>query len=238
MIIMENLNKEWKRIFEAEMSKTYFKELLDFLEREYAERQVFPEKEKIFNAFNLTPYEKVKVVIIGQDPYHDDGQAHGLAFSVRPGVKKPPSLRNIFKELADDAGCSIPAHGSLVHWAEQGVLLLNTVLTVRAHEPNSHSGKGWEKFTDSVIQNLNSSKEGVIFVLWGRNAEKKTVLINTGKHHVITSTHPSPLSASRGFFGSAPFSKINSILRQNGRKEIDWEIPELNDDFNDLPLFQ
>jgi len=238
MIIMKNLNTDWKSIFEKEVKKTYFKELLTFLENELKNHKVFPKQKDIFNAFNLTPYEHVKVVIIGQDPYHDDGQAHGLAFSVKPGVKKPPSLRNIFKELSNDIGCTIPDHGSLTHWAKQGVLLLNTVLTVRAHNANSHAGKGWEQFTDSVITRLNDDKKGLIFVLWGKNAEKKVNLVNRDKHKVLISAHPSPLSASRGFFGSSPFSKINSILIENGEKSIDWQITNSEETFKDLPLFQ
>ena len=181
----------------------------------------------MFSALKLTPYDQVSVLIVGQDPYHDDGQAHGLAFSVPPGVKPPPSLVNIFKELHDDLGCRIPNNGYLVPWAMQGVLLLNTVLTVRAHSPNSHKGKGWEKFTDAVIRKVVEKSDPVVFVLWGGNAQKKRTLIEGGGHVVIESAHPSPLSARNGFFGSRPFSKINAALRAAGKTEIDWQLPDV-----------
>jgi uracil-DNA glycosylase len=169
----------------------------------------------------------VKVLILGQDPYHDDNQAHGLCFSVRPGVKPPPSLKNIFRELHDDVGFRIPSNGYLVPWAEQGILLLNAVLTVRAHQANSHKGKGWEVFTDAIIETVASKKDPVIFILWGSYAQKKTQLIDTARHIIISSAHPSPLSANRGFFGSRPFSQINKALQDNGNQPIDWQLPDL-----------
>jgi len=237
MLSIKSLPNTWKEKLNNEFKKEYFRDLSSFLENEMKHFQVFPCKDEIFNAFHLTPYKKVKVVILGQDPYHDDNQAHGLAFSVKHGIKKPPSLRNIFKELSNDIGCTIPNHGCLDYWAKQGVLLLNTVLTVRAHKANSHSGKGWEIFTDSVIKHLDENKKNLIFVLWGKNAEKKTTLINPSKHSLLISAHPSPLSASRGFLGSSPFSKINLILKKNGQDPIDWQILDHMDDYKDLPLF-
>jgi uracil-DNA glycosylase len=181
----------------------------------------------IYAALHLTGYEDTKAVILGQDPYHGPGQAHGLSFSVKPGVPAPPSLQNIFKELHDDLGCYIPNNGYLVKWAEQGVLLLNTVLTVRAHEANSHRGKGWEQFTDRVISLLNEREKPVVFILWGAPAQQKARFIDTSRHCVIRSPHPSPLSAHRGFFGSRPFSKANRFLREHGIEEIDWQIPNI-----------
>jgi uracil-DNA glycosylase len=176
---------------------------------------------------NLTSYQDTSVVILGQDPYHGAGQAHGLSFSVKPGVKQPPSLKNIFKELHDDLGCEIPNHGYLVKWAEQGVLMLNTVLTVRESKPNSHKGKGWENFTDQVIKALNEREQPVVFLLWGRHAQEKKNLITNERHHIIESAHPSPFAARKGFFGTKPFSKANQLLKEMGRKEIDWQIPAL-----------
>ncbi len=184
-------------------------------------------KEDIFNALEYTSYENTKVVILGQDPYHGPNQAHGLSFSVQPGIKTPPSLLNMYKELRDEYGYDIPNNGYLVKWAEQGVLLLNTVLTVRQGEANSHKGKGWEHFTDRVIELLNEREKPVIFILWGRHAQAKKKLITNTKHHIIESVHPSPLSARRGFFGSKPYSKVNTILANMGEREIDWEIPNL-----------
>jgi len=188
---------------------------------------VFPPETEVFSALHLTPVEKVSVLILGQDPYHDDNQAHGLCFSVRPGVPIPPSLLNIFKELKNDVGCKMPNNGYLTHWAEQGVLLLNAVLTVQAHQANSHKDRGWETFTDAVIQAVNAKTDPVVFVLWGANARKKISLIDQSRHIVIESPHPSPLSAHRGFFGSRPFSRINTALRAAGKAEIDWQIPDL-----------
>ena len=216
---------DWYPFLVEEFKKDYMVSLDTFLSKEYLEKEVFPPKEDIFNAFYLTSLKKVKVVIIGQDPYHGDNQAHGLGFSVRKDVKIPPSLRNIYKELNSDLGLNIPLHGYLNKWAEQGVLLLNTILTVQAHEAASHQKKGWEQFTDEVVRVINRERENVIFVLWGNFAQKKALkLIDTKKHHIIKSAHPSPLSASRGFVGSKPFSKINKFIKDNQKKPIDWEI--------------
>lgn len=221
------LSGTWKEILSTEFEKEYFKKLNLFLEDEYNNYEVFPKRERIFEAFNLTPFEDVKVVIIGQDPYHGDGQAHGLAFSVMPGIKTPPSLKNIYKELNSEYGCYIPDNGYLVKWAKQGVLMLNTSLTVRAHEANSHSKKGWEKFTDAAIKAISERRESVVFVLWGNNAKKKVKLIDSDKHMVIEGVHPSPLSASRGFFGCNHFRMINEFLQEKGYSEIDWQIENL-----------
>jgi len=217
----------WRPILIEETRKPYFQDLQHFVAEQRQQITVFPPDAEVFAALHLTPIEQVKVLILGQDPYHDDGQAHGLCFSVRPGIAIPPSLLNIFKELRSDLGCKMPNNGYLTHWAEQGVLLLNTVLTVQAHQANSHQGKGWEVFTDAVIAAVNAKTDPVVFVLWGANARKKLALINTNRHIVIESPHPSPLSAHRGFFGSRPFSRINAALRDAGKTEIDWQIPEL-----------
>lgn len=217
----------WRPILIEETRKSYFKDLQRFVTEQRQQVTVFPPDGEVFTALHLTPIEQVRVLILGQDPYHDDGQAHGLCFSVRPGIAIPPSLLNIFKELRSDLGCKMPNNGYLTHWAEQGVLLLNTVLTVQAHQANSHHGKGWETFTDAVIAAVNAKTEPVVFVLWGANARKKLALIDTSRHAVIESPHPSPLSAHRGFFGSRPFSKINAALRKAGKAEIDWQIPDL-----------
>ena len=215
----------WQQVLAGETEQPYWSELNAFLEAERAAHTVFPPEEDVFTALSATPYADVKVLVVGQDPYHDVGQAHGLAFSVRPGVKAPPSLRNIFKELASDVGCTPPGHGSLIHWAQQGVLLLNTVLTVRAHLANSHKGRGWERFTDAVISAVSAKPEPVVFVLWGAHAQKKLALIDAARHTVIQSAHPSPLSAKAGFFGSRPFSQINAALEASGQAPIDWCIP-------------
>jgi len=217
----------WQPILAAESKKPYFYKLAQFLAEERRTHMVFPPAPEVFSALALTPYERVRVLLLGQDPYHDDNQAHGLAFSVRPGVPIPPSLLNIFKELRDDLGCRIPNNGYLVHWAEQGILLLNAVLTVRAHTPNSHKNKGWEQFTDAIIQAVGAKNEQVVFVLWGGYAQKKLNLIDAERHMVVQSAHPSPLSARNGFFGSRPFSRINVALREVGQTEIDWQIPDL-----------
>ena len=217
----------WQAVVGGESDNPYFPELEAFLDGERAGHKVFPPEGEVFAALELTPYENVNVLIVGQDPYHDDGQAHGLAFSVRPGVRPPPSLVNIFKELRDDLGCGVPNNGFLVPWAEQGVLLLNTVLTVRAHSPASHKSKGWEKFTDAVIREVGEKTDRVVFVLWGAHAQKKKKLIAGDGHVVIESAHPSPLSARNGFFGSRPFSKVNAALRAAGKPEIDWRLPDL-----------
>ena len=217
----------WKAQLAEEISKPYYQQLKKFVEEEREKHQVFPPEKEVFNALVHTPYDKVKVLLLGQDPYHDDGQAHGLCFSVRPGVRPPPSLVNIFKELKSDLGCRIPNNGCLTPWADQGVLLLNAVLTVRAHEPNSHKGKGWETFTDEIIRKVGEKKEVVVFILWGAYAQKKIALIDTDRHVILKSAHPSPLSAKNGFFGSKPFSKTNAALQEEGRGEIDWQLPDV-----------
>jgi uracil-DNA glycosylase len=221
------LKNDWAPLLEEEFEKPYYLKLRAFLKKEYMTRTIYPNMYDIFNALHYTPFSKVKAVILGQDPYHGPNQAHGLSFSVKPGVEPPPSLKNIFAELHNDLGCPIPDHGCLIPWAEQGVLLLNTVLTVREGQPNSHRGMGWEIFTDRVIEVLNQREEPVVYILWGSAAQSKVSLIDTSKHYIIRSPHPSPLSAHRGFFGSRPFSKTNAILRQLGLEEIDWEIPKL-----------
>ena len=217
----------WRSLLQEETESPYFQKLSSFVEQERAQRTIFPPEPDVFTALRLTPFEQVRIVILGQDPYHNDDQAHGLAFSVRPGVHPPPSLMNIFRELKSDVGFCIPNNGCLVPWAAQGVLLLNTVLTVRAHEANSHHGKGWETFTDRIIQLVSARPEPAIFVLWGNPAQKKQTLIDAGQNTILTTPHPSPLSASRGFFGSRPFSQINSLLRQLGQPEIDWQLPDI-----------
>jgi uracil-DNA glycosylase len=216
------LPKSWRSVVGDELAKPYFEKLAAFVADERRRHKVFPPEDEVFTALELTPYDRVRVLILGQDPYHDDGQAHGLAFSVRPGVPFPPSLANIFRELESDVGCARPKSGSLVPWARRGVLLLNAVLTVRAHEPNSHKGKGWEKFTDAVIRAVSEKEERVVFVLWGGYAQKKRDLVDTSRHAIIESAHPSPLSARRGFFGSRPFSKTNALLADANEPAIDW----------------
>jgi uracil-DNA glycosylase len=224
---MKKLPASWQPILADELKKPYFEELKEFVDEERKHHKVFPPENEVFSALELTPYDNVNVLLLGQDPYHDDGQAHGLCFSVKPGVPAPPSLVNTYKELESDVGCTVPNNGYLVPWAEQGVLMLNAVLTVRAHSPNSHKNKGWEKFTDAVIKKVNDKKDPVVFVLWGGYAQKKLKLIDTDRHTVIQSAHPSPLSAKSGFFGSRCFSAINEALRANGKPEIDWQIPDL-----------
>ncbi|WP_409252304.1 uracil-DNA glycosylase [Bacillus sp. SCS-153A] len=216
------LQNDWADVLETELEKPYYVKLQKYLEEEYETEKVFPEKKNIFNALNSTSFYDTKVVLLGQDPYHGEGQAHGLSFSVEKDVKIPPSLRNIYKELHDDIGCGIPSHGNLSKWTSQGVLLLNTVLTVREGQAHSHKGKGWETFTDKVIEHLNHREKPVVFMLWGRPAQEKLKLIDSKKHFVIQSPHPSPLSARKGFFGSKPFSRANEWLKKNGEKEIDW----------------
>ena len=222
------LKNDWEPLLQEEFEKPYYKSLREFLKEEYRTRIVYPKPDEIFNALHYTDYDDVKVVILGQDPYHGPNQAQGLSFSVNPGVRIPPSLKNMFKELHDDLGCHIPNHGSLVKWAEQGVLLLNTVLTVRQGEPNSHKGKGWETFTDRVIQLLNEREKPVVFVLWGKHAQAKAPLITNSHHYIIEAPHPSPFSANRGFFGSKPYSKVNAFLQSVHETEIDWEIPDIS----------
>ncbi len=222
-----NFKNDWKEALTLEFEKPYFKELSEFLNEEYNSGQIFPPKEDIFNAFNYTPLKEVKVLIIGQDPYHDLNQAHGLAFSVGIGEKIPPSLRNIFKELKDDLGYEIPNHGYLKAWADQGVLLLNTVLTVRAHEANSHKDRGWEKFTDAVIREINKQNRPMVIILWGKPAQSKGSMLNNPNHLILKAPHPSPLSAYRGFFGSKPFSQCNEFLKDHGLEPINWELPNI-----------
>lgn len=218
------IEESWKTILLDEFNKDYFKSLKRFLQKEKQKYSVYPKGEEIFSAFNFTPFNKVKVVILGQDPYHGEEQAHGLSFSVSDGIKPPPSLKNIFKELASDMQLPIAKSGNLTSWATQGVLLLNATLTVRAKEAGSHQNKGWENFTDAVISNLSEKKESVIFLLWGRFAKNKTILIDSQKHHILTAAHPSPLSAHNGFFGCKHFSKTNEILSKNGFTEIKWRL--------------
>jgi uracil-DNA glycosylase len=221
------LPKSWQQVLAPEFEKPYFKTLETFLTEERKTQKIFPPEEEVFSAFTLTPYENVNVFLLGQDPYHDDNQAHGLCFSVRPKIKVPPSLVNMYKELQSDVDFKIPNHGYLVDWAKQGMLMLNAVLTVRAHTPNSHKDKGWETFTDAVIQSVAAKKEPVIFVLWGAYAQKKKKLIDTNRHIIIESAHPSPLSARNGFFGSKPFSKINEALKENGKPVIRWQLEDI-----------
>ncbi|AYW45457.1 uracil-DNA glycosylase [Tetragenococcus koreensis] len=220
------IKNSWQDILADEFQKPYYRDLHEFLKQEYATQKIHPDMYHIFEALQITPYEKVKVVILGQDPYHGPNQAHGLSFSVQPGVKVPPSLQNIYKELQSDLGISPVNHGYLVSWAEQGVLLLNTVLTVREGQAYSHRGKGWERLTDKVIEKLNERQDPVVFILWGKPAQKKISMIDTAKHVIIKSVHPSPLSANRGFFGSQPFSKANNALMALGKTPIDWQLPQ------------
>lgn len=221
---MVHLGNSWDTVLAGEFQSDSYQRLRVFLKEEYRTQTIYPPMEDIFQALRLTPYENANVVILGQDPYHGPGQAHGLAFSVRPGIQPPPSLRNIYKELADDLGCTIPDHGYLVDWAKQGVLLLNTALTVRAGQANSHRGKGWEDLTDSIIRHLNLREQPVVFLLWGANARAKVPLITNPLHLVLCAPHPSPLSAFQGFFGCKHFSRTNTFLRQCGLPEIDWQI--------------
>ncbi|WP_080843782.1 uracil-DNA glycosylase [Cytobacillus gottheilii] len=221
------VQNDWQEILKAEMEKPYFQQLIEFIEKEYEQETIYPPKQDIFNSLNDTAFADTKVVLLGQDPYHGPGQAHGLSFSVKPGVKIPPSLRNMYKELENDLGIQPANNGYLVKWAQQGVLMLNTVLTVREGEAYSHRGKGWEQFTDEIIKKLNEREEPVIFILWGKPAQEKMKLLNLEKHQVITSPHPSPLSARRGFFGSRPFSKVNALLKAQGQKEIHWKIDDI-----------
>lgn len=216
------IEPSWKRALAAEWDKPYFKSLTDFVRAEYGTKQCFPPARRIFAAFDACPFEDVKVVILGQDPYHDVGQANGLSFSVNPGMPLPRSLVNIFRELHDDIGCPMPVDGDLSRWARQGVLMLNSTLTVEAHRPTSHNGRGWEEFTDEVIMHLAQDREHLVFILWGSYAARKCAFIDRNRHCVITSPHPSPLSASRGFFGSKPFSRANDYLVAHGLTPINW----------------
>lgn len=216
------IEEGWEEVLSKEFNEPYFEKLTDFVKNEYKNHKIFPPLGELFSAFDLCPFNKVKVVIIGQDPYHGPGQAHGLCFSVRNGVKFPPSLRNIFKEINADLGTAVPQSGDLTHWATQGVLLLNATLTVRAHQAGSHQGKGWEQFTDAAINAISEQKEKVVFLLWGAYAQRKGQVIDKSKHLVLESVHPSPLSASRGFFGNHHFSRANHYLVENGKSPIEW----------------
>ena len=218
------IEESWKKVLAEEFEKPYFAELVGFVKSAYRNGVVYPPPGKIFNAFNRTPFDKVKVVILGQDPYHGDNQAHGLCFSVNPGVEIPPSLRNIYQELHDDLGCYIPDNGYLKKWADQGVLLLNTVLTVRAHAAFSHKDHGWEQFTDAIIRAVDAEDRPLVFLLWGRPAQMKAEMLHSRRHLVLTAPHPSPLSAYRGFFGCRHFSRTNDFLRASGVEPVDWQI--------------
>ena len=224
---MSEISNDWLPAVNAEFKKPYYKELYKFVKEEYSKNVVFPPSEDIFNALHLTPLKDVKVLILGQDPYHNFNQAHGLCFSVLPGNDTPPSLVNIYKELQDDLGCYIPNNGYLVKWAEQGVLMLNTVLTVRAHQANSHAGHGWEQFTDAIIEAVNKEDRPIVYMLWGSPAQRKASMLNNPKHLILKAPHPSPLSAYRGFFGCKHFSKCNEFLEKNGIEPIDWQIENI-----------
>ncbi len=224
---MAAISNDWLPVFQGEFRKPYYKQLYQTVMKEYNTRKIYPAPDDIFNAFQLTPFHKVKAVILGQDPYHGEGQAHGLCFSVKPDVEIPPSLVNIYQELHDDCGFYIPDNGYLTKWAEQGVLLLNTVLTVRAHQANSHRGIGWEEFTDAAIRRLNEEDRPIVFILWGRPAQMKKSMLTNPNHLILEAPHPSPLSAYRGFFGSKPFSKTNEFLEAHGVEPIDWQIENL-----------
>lgn len=224
---MVNFGNDWDEVFKGEFEKEYYLRLRDFLKEEYFHQDkyaIYPSMYDIFNALKATPFHRVKAVLLGQDPYHGPGQAHGMCFSVQKGVKVPPSLQNVFKELREDLGCEIPAHGFLQSWAEQGVLLLNTVLTVRAGQAGSHRGKGWEIFTDEVIRKLNEREQPTVFLLWGSNARSKKNLITNPRHLILEAAHPSPLSAWNGFFGCRHFSAANEFLKSNGIEPVDWQI--------------
>lgn len=226
-IVIPALPATWQNVLGAEFNKPYFRQLQQFLDKERVQHTIFPPTEDVYNALIETPFDQVRVLIVGQDPYHDEGQAHGLCFSVPPGVNPPPSLKNILRELKSDIGGKEPNNGCLAPWAKQGVLLINTVLTVRAHQPGSHQKKGWEQFTDQVIREVSAKSHPVVFVLWGAHALKKLALIDAKRHVIVSSAHPSPLSARSGFLGSRPFSRINSALREKGSTEIDWQLPDL-----------
>ncbi len=225
---MAMIDNDWLPVLEPEFRKPYYAQLYRFVRQEYHEHVIYPPAEDIFNAFHLTPLHKVKVLILGQDPYHGEHQAHGLCFSVQESQPEiPPSLVNIYKELQDDLGCKIPNNGCLTKWADQGVLLLNTVLTVRAHQANSHQGRGWEQFTDAVIRAVNEQDRPIVYMLWGRPAQSKIPMLTNPKHLVLTAPHPSPLSAYRGFFGCRHFSKANQFLSEHGVEPVDWQIPDI-----------
>lgn len=223
-MLKQPLTNDWGPLLNEQFQLPYFIQLKDFLRKEYEQKTIYPPKKDMLNALYFTPFHKVKVVILGQDPYHGPCQAHGLSFSVQKGVPQPPSLKNIFKELASDLGCKIPQHGDLTAWARQGVLLLNTTLTVEKGKAYAHQGKGWERFTDEIILKLNDKKQPVVYIMWGKAAQQKGKLVDTEKHFIISSPHPSPLSAYRGFFGSKPFSQTNEILMQTNQEPIDWNV--------------
>ncbi|MBE0499677.1 MAG: uracil-DNA glycosylase [Campylobacterales bacterium] len=224
MNLLENIDTSWKKQLCSEFDKPYFLSLMHFIEAEIREQTIYPKSADVFNAFTMTPFDKLKVVILGQDPYHGENQAHGLAFSVQDGTAFPPSLKNIFKEYSSDLSYAMPKSGNLSKWADKGVFLLNAVLTVRAHVAHSHKNRGWEIFTDEVIRTISAHKKHVVFILWGKPAQAKLKLIDTSKHLILEAVHPSPLSSYRGFFGSSPFSKTNAYLETNGVKEIDWKL--------------
>jgi len=224
---MGMLQNDWAEAVGEEFKKPYYASLYKFVKEEYSTRTIYPPADDIFNAMHLTPLSQVKVLILGQDPYHNQGQAHGLCFSVRPEVEIPPSLVNIYKELQDDLGCTIPNNGYLVKWAKQGVLMLNTVLTVRAHQAFSHQGQGWEQFTDAIIHAVNEKESPVVYMLWGKPAQSKIPMLNNPKHLILKAPHPSPLSAYRGFFGCRHFSQANDFLKANGAEPIDWQIENI-----------
>lgn len=224
---MGKLEGKWLEVLSQEFKKPYYNKLYSFIKEEYDRYTIFPPADDIFNALHLTAFDDIKVVILGQDPYHNFNQAHGLSFSVLPDNPIPPSLYNIYKELKDDLGCYIPNNGYLEKWAKQGVLLLNTVLTVRAHQANSHQGKGWEEFTDAIIRAVNSQDRPIVFMLWGRPSQRKKIMLNNPKHLILFAPHPSPLAAHRGFFGSGHFSKANAFLAENGMQPIDWQIENI-----------
>jgi len=224
---MVKIGNSWDDFLRHEFEKPYYKALRQFLSSEYRSQTIYPNMHDIFNAFKFTDYHDVKVVILGQDPYHGPGQAHGLAFSVMPGAAIPPSLRNMYKELSNEMGCFVPNNGHLVKWAKQGVFLLNAALTVRAHQANSHQNKGWEQFTANVTQLLNERKKPIVFLLWGSNAQSKQQYITNPRHKILIAPHPSPLSASRGFFGCGHFNKCNELLIENGQQPIDWQIENI-----------
>ena len=224
---MEIFKNDWGQYLKEEMAQPYYRQLRQFLIGEYSTKQVYPDMYSIFNALHYTSYADTKVLILGQDPYHEPGQAHGLSFSVQPNVPPPPSLVNIFKELETDLGCTVPNNGCLEPWARQGVLLLNTVLTVQAHRANSHRDKGWEIFTDKIISLLNQREKPVAFILWGSPARRKKAMITNPQHFIVEYPHPSPLSAYRGFFGSRPFSKVNKFLESVGEEPINWQLPNI-----------
>lgn len=223
---MGMIENDWLQAVGGEFKKPYYAQLYKFIKEEYNTKVIYPPADDIFNALHLTPLSKVKVLILGQDPYHNEGQAHGLCFSVKPEVDIPPSLENIYKELKDDLGCKIPNNGYLVKWAKQGVLMLNTVLTVRAHQANSHQGRGWEQFTDAIINAVNAQDRPIVYMLWGRPAQSKIPMLTNPKHLILKAPHPSPLSAYRGFFGCKHFSQANAFLEKNGIEPIDWQIED------------